>query len=160
MGAGKTTIGKYLAKRLRRPFWDTDKELERVTGVDIPTIFDYEGEEGFRQRECVVLEKLCRKKGIILSTGGGIVLRKQNRNLLKSYGIVFYLRVSVDTQLERTARDRNRPLLQTDDPRAKLEALKKERDPLYLEVADVVLDADRNSISVLANRITNHLKSQ
>jgi shikimate kinase len=160
MGAGKTTIGKRLAKSLNRPFWDSDKELERRTGVDIPTIFHYEGEEGFRHRESTVLDELCRKSGIVLATGGGAVLRKQNRMILKAHGLVVYLRVSIDTQLQRTSRDRNRPLIQTANPRAKLEELKKKRDPLYIEVADMVLDSDQHSITVIVNRVIERFEQK
>lgn len=157
MGAGKTTIGRLLAKRLKKPFWDCDKELVLRTGVDIPTIFDYEGEEGFRHRESVMLEELCKKLGMVLATGGGAVLREQNRLLFEKQGLVIYLRVSIDTQLRRTSRDRNRPLLQTPNPRAKLEELKKQRTPLYLEVADMVLDTDKLSVPVTINRIVKQL---
>lgn len=157
MGAGKTTIGRQLARRLKRPFWDSDKELVLRTGVDIPTIFDYEGEEGFRHRESVMLEELCRKSGMVLATGGGAVLREQNRLLFKEQGLVIYLRVSIDSQLRRTLRDRNRPLLQTPNPRARLEKIKKQRTPLYLEVADMVLDTDQSSIPVVINRIVKQL---
>lgn len=158
MGAGKTTIGKRLAKHLKRPFWDSDKELERRTGVDIPTIFHYEGEEGFRHRESVVLDELCRKSGIVLATGGGAVLRKQNRSMLKAHGLVVYLRVSIDTQVQRTSRDRNRPLIQTANPRAKLEELQEQRDRLYVEVADMVLDTDHCSIMMIVNRIVKRFE--
>ncbi len=157
MGAGKTTIGRQLARCLKRPFWDSDKELVLRTGVDIPTIFDYEGEEGFRHRESVMLEELCSKSGMVLATGGGAVLREQNRLLFKKQGLVIYLRVSIDTQLRRTSRDRNRPLLQTPNPRATLEEIKKQRTPLYLEVADIVLNTDQLSIPVVINRIVNQL---
>ena len=153
MGAGKSTIGRHLARRLNRPFWDSDKEIELSTGVNIPTIFDYEGEIGFRKREYAILEKLCRKTGIVMATGGGAVLNAHIRRLLKSHGTVIYLRTSIETQLERTARDRNRPLLQTENPRAQLQALKKQRDPLYFEVADLVLDTDHQSIAVIIQRI-------
>ena len=153
MGAGKSTIGRHLARRLNRPFWDSDKEIELSTGVNIPTIFDYEGELGFRKRERAILEKLCRKTGIVMATGGGAILNANIRKLLKSHGIVIYLRTSIETQLKRTSRDRNRPLLQTENPRARLQALKKQRDPLYFEVADLVLDTDRQSIAVIVQRI-------
>lgn len=155
MGAGKSTIGRHLARRLNRPFWDSDQEIERSTGVNIPTIFDYEGETGFRKRECAIVEKLCHKTEIVMATGGGAVLNAHIRRLLKSHGTVIYLRTSIETQLERTARDRNRPLLQTENPRERLQTLKKQRDPLYLEVANLVLDTDRHSIAVIEQRIIN-----
>jgi shikimate kinase len=160
MGAGKTTIGRHLAKRLKRPFWDSDKELENRTGVDIPTIFDYEGEEGFRARESAVLEELCLRSGIVLATGGGAVLREKNRKLLMGNGMVVYLRVSIETQLARTSRDRSRPLLQTENPRIRLEQLKKQRDPLYLEVSDLVMDTDYYSVSIITSRIVKRIGSR
>lgn len=153
MGAGKTTIGRHLARRLKRPFWDSDKELENRTGVDISTIFDYEGEEGFRSRESAVLEELCQMSGIVLATGGGAVLKEHNRKLLMGNGLVVYLRVSIETQLARTSKDRSRPLLHTDNPRTKLEALKRQRDPLYLEVSDLVMDTDSLGVSIITSRI-------
>ena len=160
MGAGKTTIGRHLAKRLKRPFWDSDKELESRTGVDIPTIFDYEGEDGFRARESAVLEELCLRTGIVLATGGGAVLKDKNRKLLMNNGIVVYLRVSIETQLARTSRDKNRPLLQTENPRSKLEEMKKARDPLYLEVSDLVMDTDVYSVSIITSRIVKRIGSK
>ena len=158
MGAGKTSIGKQLARRLKRPFWDSDKVLEERTGVDISTIFDYEGERGFRIRESVVIDELTRKQGIVLATGGGAVLSEQNRRWLASRGKVVYLRVSIDTQLERTSYDRKRPLLHTGDPRARLEALKRQRDPLYHEIAEIILDTDRYSITVIVSKLISLLR--
>jgi shikimate kinase len=158
MGAGKTSIGKLLARRLKRPFHDSDRELERRTGVDIPTIFEYEGEAGFRARESAVIDDLTRLQGIVLATGGGAVLKAQNRKRLTARGLVVYLRAGVDTQLRRTARDRNRPLLQTEDPRARLEALLRMREPLYLETADLVIDTERSAILVIVNRIVRQYR--
>ena len=158
MGAGKTSIGKQLARRLKRPFWDSDKVLEDRTGVDIPTIFDYEGEQGFRIRESAVIDELTRKQGIVLATGGGAVISEQNRRRLARRGKVIYLRVSIDTQLERTSYDRKRPLLQTEEPRARLEALKKQRDPLYREIAELILDTDHYSIPIIVNKIISLLR--
>ncbi len=157
MGSGKTSIGRNLAKRLKRQFWDSDKLLEQRTGVDIPTIFDFEGEEGFRLREAAVIDELTRKQEIVLATGGGAVLSEDNRRWLASRGFVIYLRASVDTQLQRTSRDRNRPLLQTEDPRGRLESLLKEREPLYLGIADLVVNTDSCSISAVANRIVRRV---
>ena len=157
MAAGKTSIGKQLARRLGRPFWDSDKVLQQRTGVDIPTIFEYEGEEGFRVRESAVIDELTRKQGIVLASGGGAVLSEQNRRWLTCRGAVIYLRVSVQTQLQRTARDRTRPLLQTDDPRARLEALNAQREPLYLEVARLILDSDRYGVHAIVSRIIERL---
>jgi shikimate kinase len=158
MGAGKTSIGKQLARRLKRPFHDSDRELERRTGVDIPTIFEYEGEEGFRARESAVIDELTRLQGIVLATGGGAVLKAQNRKRLTHLGFVVYLSTGVDTQLQRTARDRNRPLLQTEDPRARLEALLRVREPFYLEMADLVVDTERSAIPAIVNRIVRQYR--
>ena len=157
MGAGKTSIGRKLAKRLKWPFWDSDKILEQRTGVDIPTIFDFEGESGFRVRETAVIDELTRKQEIVLATGGGVVLNDNNRRWLASRGFVIYLRASIETQLQRTSRDRNRPLLQTDDPCSRLQTLLKEREPLYLGIADLVINTDLCSISAVANRIVKRV---
>ena len=140
MGVGKTTIGKQLAKTLQRPFYDSDKEIELLTGVNIPTIFSYEGEEGFRNREVAIIDTLTAKSGIVLATGGGAVLRAENRELLMSRGFVVYLNCSIDKILQRTKRDTQRPLLQTENPRQKLESLLEEREALYLSCADLVID--------------------
>lgn len=142
MGAGKSTIGRQLAKALSRTFLDSDKEVEDRTGVDIPLIFELEGEAGFRAREHGVIDELTQRPGIVLATGGGAVLDPDNRRHLHERGQVIYLETSVDQQLARTARDRNRPLLQTEDPRARLEELMRVREPLYREVAHHVVDTD------------------
>lgn len=141
MGVGKTTIGKQLAKALRRPFYDSDKVIEDTMGVDIPTIFSYEGEEGFRQREQATIKELTAIQGIVLATGGGSVLRKENREALKSSGFVVYLHCSIDKILYRTRHDTQRPLLRTDNPRKRLQTLLAQRDPLYLECADFKIDS-------------------
>lgn len=140
MGAGKSTIGKLLAKTLGRDFVDSDREIERRTGVSIPMIFEYEGEAGFRRREAEMLAQLSARDGIILATGGGAVLKPENRDLLRRRGFVAYLKCSVEKQLERTHRDSHRPLLNTADPRQRLEDLFLEREPLYAEIADVTVD--------------------
>ncbi len=158
MGAGKSTIGRRLANLLGREFVDSDKEIEARTGVDIPTIFEFEQENGFRDRESAVIEELTRREGIVLATGGGAILRPANRQHMKERGFVIYLRTSVDEQLRRTAHDKNRPLLQTADPRAKLEALLAERGPLYTEVADLIVDTDRGNARALAQRIVKRLR--
>ena len=158
MGAGKSTIGRRLANLLGREFVDSDKQIEARTGVDIPTIFEFEQEDGFRDRESAVIEELTRREGIVLATGGGAVLRPANRQHMKERGFVIYLRTSVDEQLRRTAHDKNRPLLQTADPRAKLEALLAERGPLYTEVADLIVDTDRGNARALAQRIVKRLR--
>ncbi|MBK1672737.1 shikimate kinase I [Ectothiorhodospira shaposhnikovii] len=146
MGAGKSTVGRHLATYLHLPFVDSDKEIERRTGVDIPTIFEYEGEVGFRDRETAVIDDLCSRQGIVLATGGGVVMRPENRARLARCGLVVYLRASVNTQLRRTARDRSRPLLQTDNPRERLEGLFRIRDPLYREIANLIVDTDREHL--------------
>jgi shikimate kinase len=142
MGAGKSTIGRQLSKQLKRPFHDSDHEIESRTGVDIPLIFELEGEAGFRKRETAVIDELTCLPDIILATGGGAILDPVNRQHLAERGTVIYLHTSVDQQLKRTGRDRNRPLLQTDDPRSKLEELMADREPLYREIADLVIDTD------------------
>jgi shikimate kinase len=158
MGAGKTTIGRLLAKELGLEFLDSDREITERTGVDIPTIFEFEGEAGFREREAVAIDELSRREGIVLATGGGAVLREQNRHWLAERGFVVFLWASVDQQVERTRRDKNRPLLQTGDPRGKLEALMREREPLYREVADLVIETGRASPRSVARRILKQLR--
>ena len=146
MGAGKSTIGKRLAESMGKKFIDSDHEIERRTGVSIPTIFDIEGEEGFRTRETAVIDDLTQQRGIVLATGGGAILRPENRSFLSARGLVIYLNASVDQLHRRTRMDRNRPLLQTDDPRARLQSLFDERDVLYREVADLVTGTDERSV--------------
>ena len=153
MGAGKTSVGKLLAKRLSRQFHDSDHEIEARTGVRIPVIFEIEGEAGFRQRESAVIDELTQAENIVLATGGGAVLDPRNRELLHSRGTVVYLRASVDELYNRTRRDRNRPLLQTADPRGRLAELMKVRDPLYREVAHVVVDTGSQSLRTLIGRL-------
>jgi shikimate kinase len=140
MGAGKTTIGRQLASALRLPFYDSDKAIEESTGVDIPTIFEYEGEEGFRNREQAIVTELTKIKGIVLATGGGAILRKENQSHLKNNGFVVYLYCSIEHILQRTRRDTQRPLLNTDDPKKQLDKLLQEREPLYLDCADFKID--------------------
>ena len=158
MGSGKTTIGRHLAKALRVEFIDSDHEIEKRTGATIPWIFDIEGEEGFRKREKAVIDDLTRRKGMVLATGGGAILAPENRRCLSSRGVVVYLRASVDELYERTAKDKNRPLLQTDDPKAKLQTLLEEREPLYLEVADLVVDTGRKGVRSLVRELAGKVK--
>ncbi len=153
MGAGKTTLGKLVAQELGFEFLDSDQVIEARTGVDIPTIFDFEGEQGFRDREARVIDELTRRERIVLATGGGAVLRPENRERLRARGFVVYLKVSLARQLERTARDRNRPLLQTADPAATLRRLAEEREPLYQSVADVTIDTSHLRARALKQRI-------
>lgn len=142
MGAGKSTIGRLLAKELRMQFKDSDKEIEQRTGADIPWIFDVEGEQGFREREQSMIAELCELEGIVLATGGGAVLSPANRLSLKAGGRVIYLFTSIEQQLGRTSRDKNRPLLQTSNPEKVLVELMAVRDPLYREIADLVIETD------------------
>jgi len=155
MGAGKTTIGRHLARSLGCEFIDSDHEIERRTGADIPWIFDIEGEQGFRERERAVIDDLSQRQGIVLATGGGAVLDAGNRRHLVSRGMVVYLRASVDRLAQRTAMDRNRPLLQTDDPVQRLQRLFDERDPLYREIADFIVDTDNRNVSNSVKFIIN-----
>ncbi|WP_205694440.1 shikimate kinase [Crenobacter cavernae] len=149
MGAGKTTVGRALARRAGKTFYDSDHEIEARTGVRVATIFEIEGEERFRDRETSVIGDLVKLNDIVLATGGGAVLRQENRQLLRRHGTVIYLRAPIDDLLARTLHDKNRPLLQTADPRAKLEALFNERDPLYREVADLVIDTSQQNVNQL-----------
>ncbi len=153
MGAGKSSIGRQLARQLARPFWDSDKLVEQRTGVDVRTIFEFEGEIGFRLRESRALDELTRKSGIVLATGGGAILSAQNREWLRTRGVVVYLCASVDTQMRRIARDRNRPLLQTEDRRKVLTELLRQRDPLYREIAHFIINTDRQSIPSVARTV-------
>lgn len=157
MGAGKTTVGRVLAKHLGKHFYDTDHEIERRTGVNIPLIFELEGEGGFRKRETSMIEELSQMDNIILATGGGAVLAAENREYLKQNGTVIYLRANVNELWHRTRNDKSRPLLQTPDPRAKLEQLFKERDPYYREVADFVVDTGSQPVTTLVTHIENLL---
>ena len=157
MGAGKTTIGRQIASELSLDFFDSDHEIEDRTGVTITHIFDIEGEEGFRRRETAALDELTQKKGIVLATGGGAILKPENRQFLMSRGTTIYLFADIDTLLERTSKDRNRPLLQTPDPHAKLEELFAIRDPLYRETADVIIDTGKDSVRLSLKEILEKL---
>ncbi|HJV82524.1 MAG TPA: shikimate kinase AroK [Noviherbaspirillum sp.] len=159
MGAGKTTVGRALAKKLDKRFIDSDHEIEARTGASIPLIFEIEGEAGFRQRESEVIRELTELDNIVLATGGGAILRPENRACLKAHGTVIYLRASVSSILQRTSHDKNRPLLQTADPRQKLEQLSREREPYYLEVADLIIDTGRPNVQSLVQTILTQLES-
>ncbi|ACO75936.1 shikimate kinase AroK [Laribacter hongkongensis] len=158
MGAGKTTVGRQLARLTGKTFYDSDHEIEARTGVRIPLIFEIEGEERFRERERTVIAELTRRDDIVLATGGGAVLDPANRAALRAHGTVIYLRASIDDLLARTALDKNRPLLQTANPREKLESLFAVRDPLYREVADIVIDTSRQHVGTLVNRLLARLQ--
>jgi len=160
MGAGKTTIGRLLARRLRFEFVDSDLEIEARCGVKIPVIFEIEGEAGFREREATVLDELTARPGLVLATGGGAVLREDNRRHLAERGVVVYLRARPADLYQRTRHDKNRPLLATADPLAKLEELYVQRDPLYREVADIVVDTGRQGVQVLLRQVITTLSDQ
>lgn len=160
MGAGKTTIGRQLAKSLERKFYDSDKEIEKKTGASIPLIFELEKEEGFRKRESAMLAELISNEDTIIATGGGAVLSSDNRALMSQQGLVIYLCAPVKQLVRRTARDKNRPLLQTDNPEQTIKDLLKVRDPLYREVADMVIETDGNSVSRVVTKLKKLLKDK
>jgi len=157
MGAGKTTVGRLLARRLKLRFVDSDHEIERRCGVKVPLIFDIEGESGFRARETQTLAELAGLEGIVLATGGGTVLAEENRQRLAARGTVIYLRATPEDLYERVRQDRNRPLLATPDPLGRLRELYVHRDPLYREVADVVVDTGRQTVQSLARTLADQL---
>lgn len=159
MGAGKTTIGRLLAKHLHKTFYDTDHEIERRTGVNIPLIFEVEGETGFRKREISIIEELSHKSNIVMATGGGAILSEENRNNLKQHGTVIYLKANVHELWQRTRNDKNRPLLQTVDPHEKLKQLFAERDPLYTEVATFVIETEGESVGSIVHRIEQLIRN-
>lgn len=157
MGAGKSAVGRQLARLLHLEFVDSDQEIESRTGVDIPFIFEKEGETGFRQREAKVIDDLSQKEGIVLATGGGAIIDPENRNHLGARGFVIYLHTSVDQQLSRTRKGRIRPLLENGDPRAVLESLMATREPLYREIADLTVETDGRKVHAVANEILDRL---
>jgi 3-dehydroquinate synthase len=158
MGAGKTTVGKLLAKQQGKTFVDSDEEIQRRTGVTIPHIFDVEGEAGFRTRESGVIQELLKQDNIVLATGGGAIVSAQNRAMMKQNGLVVYLKSSVHDLWQRTRHDHNRPLLQTENPRAKLQELHDQRDPLYMEAADIVIHTGKQSVQILLERLQKKLE--
>lgn len=158
MGAGKSTVGRHLARLLRKTFVDCDRELEEHTGARISIIFELEGETGFRKRERSMLEQLTARDGIVLATGGGAVLDPDNRALLRNRGFNIYLDAPLELLVERTSRDRKRPLLQTEDRTDRIRTLLAERDPLYREVADMIVASDRRSAKLVAREILRRLK--
>ena len=157
MGAGKSTVGRQLAKSLDKQFLDCDRELEERTGASISLIFELEGEEGFRRRERDMLDELTSRSGIVLATGGGAVLDSDNRTRLRSRGFAIYLDAPLDLLAERTSRDRGRPLLDTPDPRATLGRILNERDPLYRQVADLVVKTNQGTAMYVVREIVRHL---
>jgi 3-dehydroquinate synthase len=158
MGAGKTTVGKLLAKQFGKTFIDSDEEIQRRTGVTIPHIFDVEGEAGFRVRESGVIQELLKQDNVVLATGGGAILSEQNRPMMRQNGVVVYLKSSVYDLWQRTRHDHNRPLLQTDNPRAKLQELHDLRDPLYTETADIIIHTGKQSVQILLARLQQKLE--
>jgi len=160
MGAGKTTVGKLLADELGLEFLDSDKEIEDRTGADIGWIFDVEGETGFRKREAAMIDELTARSGVLVATGGGAVLLEKNRKRLVSRGTVIYLNAPLEQQIERTSRDRTRPLLRDGEPGDVLAALQEDRGPLYQEVADFTFTADRRSAKALAQEIARALEQK
>ena len=159
MGAGKTTIGKNMARALQRDFLDLDHELEARCGVKIPVIFEIEGEPGFRKRERQVLNACTVRPGIVLATGGGAVLAEENRHALRGRGVVVYLRANVEELYRRTSRDRNRPLLATADPKSTLRNLLALREPMYQEVADIIMDTGTVSVGILVSQLIERLNT-
>ena len=157
MGAGKTTVGRLLANFLEKKFYDSDREIQKRTGVSIPLIFEIEGEAGFRKRETEMLSELVKTGNIVLATGGGAVLSAENREMLKRSGTVIYLRATIDDLWRRTRHDKNRPLLQTQDPRTKLTELYAQRDPLYRETAHIIVESGKRSARHLAQLLAQQL---
>lgn len=153
MGAGKTTIGRQLAKQLKRDFYDSDREIEKRTGATIPLIFELEQEQGFRKREQAIIDELTQMENIILATGGGAVLAPENREHLQNRGYVIYLYAPISQLLRRTSHDKNRPLLQTENPRLKLEQLMEVRDPLYRHVAQTIIKTDNLPVKQVVKQI-------
>jgi len=159
MGAGKTSVGRALANRLQRTFYDSDREIEARCGVDIPTIFEFEGEAGFRDRETRIIDELTAETDIVLATGGGAVLREENQRYLSERGHVILLSVDLKEQLRRVSRDTKRPLLANTDPEARLQQLWEARGPLYKSLADVEISTDSRRMLHVVNRIIKHLTS-
>ena len=157
MGSGKSAVGRQLARLLHLDFIDSDDEIESRTGVDIAFIFEKEGEAGFRKREAAVIDELSLRTGVVLATGGGAVIEPAKRSALGARGYVVYLRTSVDQQVARTRKGRERPLLENTDPRETLERLMVEREPMYLEIADLVVDTDGRKVRDVAKEIFGKL---
>jgi len=158
MGAGKTTMGRQIAKRLNMAFEDSDHAIEAHTGVDIPLIFEKEGEDGFRKREISIIDELTQQNNLVLATGGGAILAEENRQHLKNRGIVIYLHSDIKYLIDRTRHDKNRPLLQTADPAATLRELMIIREPLYRQTADIVINTGQQSIRTVINTILERIK--
>ncbi len=160
MGAGKSTIGRQIANVFGLPFEDSDTEIQRRTGVDITTIFEFEGESGFRARERRAIDDLTQKSGLVLATGGGVILDAENRKCLMSRGVVIYLHCTPEQQYERTYRDRSRPLLQTEDPLRKLKEIMDIREPLYRQTADFTVITEKRSAVSVTKEISQKLETE
>jgi shikimate kinase len=158
MGSGKTAVGRHLAKLLHLEFHDSDAEIEARTGVDIPYIFEKEGEAGFREREREIIDSLTQLEHVVIATGGGAVLLPENRERLAARGRVVYLNTGIEQQLERTRHGRQRPLLYTDDPESKLRELMDQRLPLYESIAEIVVATDGRQVKAVADEIAQRLK--
>jgi shikimate kinase len=157
MGAGKSTIGRNLAKKLGKEFYDSDRVIEERTGVDIATIFEIEGEQGFRDREELVIKELCQMKNTVLATGGGSILREANRQIMKKYGHVIYLCTTAELLYSRIRYDKSRPLMQTKSPLDTLKTLLKNREPFYMEVADTVITTGKQKAALIVKRVEEAL---
>ncbi len=153
MGVGKSTVGKRLAKKLSVKFYDSDQEIVNKTGVDIATIFEYEGEQGFRQREEKIIKELSNIENIVLATGGGAILSKKNREIFRNMGTVFYLKASIETLLNRSKNESSRPLLNTADKRKTISEILDKRTPLYEAVAHYTINTDRHTVNWTADQI-------
>ena len=159
MGTGKSSVGRHLARMLKKRFLDCDQEMEERTGARIAIIFELEGESGFRKRERALLQELAKEDGLVLATGGGVVLDRANRELLSSRGFNIYLDAPLELLVSRTSRDRQRPLLQTEDRAARIKALAEERDPLYRQLADMIVTSDKRSAKHVAREIVKQLEA-
>jgi len=157
MGAGKSVVGRYLARSLNLSFVDSDDEIEFRTGVDIPFIFEKEGESGFRKREAIVIDDLSKRENIVLATGGGAIVENDSRSRLGARGFVVYLYTTVDQQVTRTSKGRERPLLENVDPRTALEQLLLFRDPLYREIADIIVETDGRKVKSVVDEIVEQV---
>ena len=160
MGSGKTSVGRSLARQLGLRFFDSDAEIEQRTGVDIPYIFEKEGENGFRTREKTIIAEIVQQKGLVLATGGGAVIDEESRQKLSANGVVVYLRASLDQQLQRTKHADNRPFLMNDAPRKVLQRLMPAREPLYEEMADVLVDTDGRAVKTVVTSVLNILMAR
>ena len=158
MGAGKSTIGKQLARSLGKQFRDSDNEIEQKTGVSIDVIFDIEGEQGFRRRETDILKQLVEERGVVLATGGGAVLATENQRFLRNNGLIIYLRASAEQLASRIRRDRHRPLLRSVDKLATIRELMAQRDPVYQELAELVIETDNRSIARVVREISKRVQ--